>query len=177
MVRCFIGYILPQDIKTKIAELQKKIETWPLKCKFVEKENLHICFSFLGEIKEMEIEKISEKIDIISRKNRKVEAIINGLIAIPNPNYIRVIALKIVESNSLKQIFSDIVKEIGGDSKPAHITLCRVKYVENKNELRRKIEEENKEHGTLKIEAIQLIKSELKRSGPVYSIIHQAELS
>jgi 2'-5' RNA ligase len=176
MVRCFVGILLPEKIKDKIEELQKKMEKWPMKCKFVEKENLHLCFSFLGEVKDERIEEISNKIDSISKMFKKIEVAVDGLIAIPNQNYIRVIALRINEDEELKKILKEIVKEIGGDSKPAHITLCRVKGIENKNEIRRKIEEE-KISDKFVIEAIQLIKSELRKTGPVYSIIHQAGLS
>jgi 2'-5' RNA ligase len=176
MVRCFVGILLPEKIKDKIEELQKKMEKWPMKCKFVEKENLHLCFSFLGEVKDERIGEISNKIDSISKMFKKIEVVVDGLIAIPNQNYIRVIALRINEDEELKKILKEIVKEIGGDSKPAHITLCRVKGIENKNEIRRKIEEE-KISDKFVIEAIQLIKSELRKTGPVYSIIHQAGLS
>jgi 2'-5' RNA ligase len=176
MVRCFVGFLLPEEIKNKIVELQEKMEKWPMKCKFVEKENLHLCFSFLGEIDNSKIKEISNKLDLIGKGLKKIEVNIEGLAAIPNQNYIRVIALKILENDLLNKVFEEIKKEIGGDSKPAHITLCRVKSVENKSEVRRKIEDE-KISGKFLIEAIQLIKSELKKTGPVYSVIHQAELS
>lgn len=176
-MRCFVGYLLSEEEKRDIIKLQKKIETWPLKCKFVEKENLHLNFSFLGEIEEKNIGKISEKIDMISKKFKKFEVEIDGLIAIPSYNYIRVLALSLIYNEELKKIFEEIVKEIGGDSKPAHITLCRVKSVGNKNEVKKKVMEESGKYGKITIRKIQLIKSELKQSGPVYSVVHEAELS
>jgi 2'-5' RNA ligase len=176
MVRCFIGFLLPEELKIKIFELQKKMEKWPMKCKFVEKENLHLCFSFLGEIDDVKIKEISNKLDFIGKRSKKIEVGIDGLVAIPNQNYIRVLALRVLENDSLKKIFEEIKNEIGGDSKPAHITLCRVKSVEDKDEIKRKIEVEEISEKFV-IEAIQLIKSELRRSGPVYSVMHQAELS
>ncbi|MEM5879446.1 MAG: RNA 2',3'-cyclic phosphodiesterase [Candidatus Aenigmatarchaeota archaeon] len=178
MVRCFVGYLLPEEVKNEIVELQNRIEKWPLKCKFVEIENLHINFSFLGEIDENQINEISKKIDYIGGKFDKFEIEIDGLIAIPSPNYIRVLALSIFENEFLKRVFREVVKEIGGDSKPPHITLCRVKSIENKNEVKGRVEDEkNKTHGKFVIDKIQLIKSELSKSGPIYSIIHQAEFS
>ena len=176
MVRCFIGFLLPEEIKFKIFELQEKIKTWPMKCKFVERENLHLCFSFLGEIDNSKIKEISSKLDVLSKKFKKIEVNIEGLTAIPNQNYIRVLALRISENETLKEIFKEIVREVGGDSKPAHITLCRIKTIGNKKEVKRKIEEE-KISGKFVIGAIQLIKSELRKTGPVYSVLHQAELS
>ncbi|MEM5829218.1 MAG: RNA 2',3'-cyclic phosphodiesterase [Candidatus Aenigmatarchaeota archaeon] len=178
MVRCFIGYLLPEDTKDEIVKLQNQMKEWPIVGKMVERENLHLSFSFLGEIEENQIKEISEKINIISKKFKKFEVEIGKLKAIPNESYIRVIALDVFDkTGNLKLIFEDVNKNIEGDSKPPHITLCRVKKVKNKNELRRLMFEENKNHGKFTIDAIQLIKSELKKTGPVYSVLHQAELS
>ncbi|MEM5766350.1 MAG: RNA 2',3'-cyclic phosphodiesterase [Candidatus Aenigmatarchaeota archaeon] len=178
MVRCFVGYLLPEDIKEEIVELQNKIKKWPIVCKMVEKENLHLNFSFLGEIQESQIKEIYEKIDVVGKKFKKFEVKIGGMKAIPSDKYIRVIVLDVFdETNNLKSLFDEINKNIKGDSKPAHITLCRVKSIKNKHEVRKFIFEENKPHGKFVINAIQLIKSELKKTGPIYSILHQTELS
>ncbi|MEM7821737.1 MAG: RNA 2',3'-cyclic phosphodiesterase [Candidatus Aenigmatarchaeota archaeon] len=178
MVRCFVGYILPEDVKIRFVELQKVIEKWPMRCKFVERENLHLCFSFLGEIDENKITQISKSLDSIGEKFKKNEVKIDGLIPIPNQNFIRVLVLKIIESEYLNEILKEILNEIGGEAKPPHVTLCRIKSIEDKKEVKEKIKEEmKKDHGEFVIEAIQLIKSELKKTGPVYSIIHHVEFS
>jgi 2'-5' RNA ligase len=177
MVRCFVGFLLPEDVKSRIVEVQKEIEKWPMVCKLVERENLHLCFSFLGEIDENEVSKISKRLDFLSKMFKKVEVEVDGLKAIPSKSYFRVLVLGFLENDVLEKMSREIVKEIGGDSKPAHITLCRVKSVLNKDEVRKRIEEMNKKYGKLTINSIQLIKSELKKTGPVYSIVHQAELS
>jgi 2'-5' RNA ligase len=177
MVRCFIGYLLPEEVKDDIAKLQEEMKKWPMKCKFVERENLHLCFSFLGEIDETKLNEIGKKLDFLSGKFKKIEAEIDGLIAIPNQNYIRVLALKVIENESLKEVYKEVVREIGGDSKPAHITLCRVKSVENKRELKKRIEEVKRDYGKITIEEIQMIKSELRKTGPLYSVIHHSKFS
>lgn len=177
MARCFVGYLLPEEVKPEIIKLQSEIEKWPLKCKMVEKENLHINFSFLGEVKESEIETISKEIEKISKEFKKIEAEIDGLIAIPNESYIRVLALKVIENEDLKKLFEEVVKRIGGESKPPHVTLCRVKAINNKRKIKESVEKEKcKNHGKFIIDSIQLIKSELERSGPIYTILHSSEL-
>ncbi|MEM7826280.1 MAG: RNA 2',3'-cyclic phosphodiesterase [Candidatus Aenigmatarchaeota archaeon] len=177
MARCFVGYLLPEENKSEIVKLQSEIEKWPLKCKMVERENLHINFSFLGEVKESEIERIKEEIEKISKEFKKMEVEMNGLVAIPNESYIRVLALKVVGDENLSRLFDEVVKRIGGDSKPPHITLCRVKAIDNKKEVRENVErEKHKTHGKFIINSIQLIKSELKPSGPIYTILHSSEL-
>jgi len=178
MVRCFVGYLLPDGVKKEIVDLQNKMGEWPLLCKMVERENLHINFSFLGEIDENEIKNISEKMDAIARGLGKIEIEVDGLEAIPSESYIRVLALSVLDNRGmLKVLFEEIKKHIGGDSKPPHVTLCRVRGMKNKNELKEKLGAANINHISLTIEAIQLIKSDLNRAGPVYSIIHESKFA
>lgn len=178
MSRCFIGRLLPEEIKTSIIKLQDDIKKWPLVCKMVERENLHTNFSFLGEIDENQIKEISGKIDLIGKKFKGFEIEIGGLRAIPNEHYIRVLALDVIESAGvLKALFDEIEREVGGDSKPAHITLCRVKNIQDKKDIMERVMvEANKKHGKFLLDSIQLIKSELAKSGPVYSVVHESKL-
>jgi 2'-5' RNA ligase len=179
MVRCFVGFLLPEGTKKSIVELQEKMKKWPMTCKMVEDENLHLNFSFLGEIDEREIEEISKKIDEIAGETNLFEVKVNEILTIPTENYIRVLALNVQEnSGAMRALSEKIVKEIGGDSKPPHITLCRVRRIENKKMVKEKIREEGSEvYIKFMIDSVQLIKSELTRAGPVYSIIHEAKLS
>jgi len=175
-MRCFIGFILPEDCKERIFSLQQKMKNLPMRAKFVEKENLHICFSFLGEIDENRIQEVKKKIDEISSKYKKVDVASKGILFIPNKNYFRVLALDIkVGKEKLTSISNEIVQKIGGDSKPPHITLCRVKSVWNKEELF-KFARSSSFEIKFTVDSIQLIKSILSREGPKYTIIHSSKL-
>jgi len=138
MVRCFVGLFIPTEIKEKIIKIQNQIQKLPITLKLVEAENLHICLSFLGEIKEEKIKNICEKLDSICKRYNKFEVEISGIKLIPSENYVRVLALD-VKSNMLESIRKDVEKEIGGDSKPLHLTLCRIKKIEDKKETIEKI--------------------------------------
>lgn len=142
----------------------------------VERENLHLNFSFLGEIDENQTVDISRKIDLIGTKLKRFEVEVGGLLSIPSENYIRVLALDVIDNTGrMKSLFEEIKRSVGGDSKPPHITLCRVKSIQSKNDVREKIRDENTGHGRFILESVQLIKSELNRSGPTYSVIHDAK--
>lgn len=178
MPRCFVGYLLPKGLKNNIETIQKEIATWPLKCKFVERDNLHLNFSFLGEISENEINNIKLKLDTIAVESKKFKVLIGELRAIPDKNYIRVLVLDVTcYDENMKNLFAKILERVGGDSKPVHLTLCRVKSISDKFLVRKKIETlEKKQQGEFVINSIQLIKSELGPSGPVYSVIHESNL-
>jgi len=177
MVRCFVGYLIPEHLKSKITALQQEISMWPLRCKFVEQENLHLNFSFLGEVDENEVNNIKLKMDCIASESAKFDVFIGGVRAIPNENYIRVLALDIgCDSGDMNNLIQRIGDEIGGDAKPAHLTLCRVKSVLDKPTVRKNIENiENEHYGSFTVDSIQLIKSELRGSGPVYSVVSQSD--
>ncbi len=168
MVRCFIA-IYP--IKSqKIQELQDKIANL-INGKSVEKENMHITLSFLGEKNEKEINEIRNKIYRVAKNTYKREAILTKIKFIPNEHFIRVIAVDVVGLDDLSKI---IEKEVGGDVKPPHLTLFRVKNVKDKKTLMefRKIDINER----ILVDKISIMKSTLTPKGPVYEIIHSFDL-
>ena len=177
MVRCFVGILIQDRLRNEIEKIKDELRKLPMKCKFVERENLHLCFSFLGEIEEMKIQKIEETLNIISKDFSIFEVEVNDIKTIPSEKYVRVLALDIIDkTKTLEKMIKAIKEKIGGDAKPPHLTLCRVKRLEDKEKTIEKIKE-IKADFSLQISSIQLIKSELRRTGPIYTNIHQANLS
>jgi 2'-5' RNA ligase len=175
MVRCFIGIFIPAEKIEKIVDVQKQIQKLPIVVKLVEKENLHICLSFLGDVEEEKIKEICETLDLICKRYKKFEIEISEIKFIPTENYIRVLALDI-KNGVLETIRKNVKNEIGGDSKPLHLTLCRVKKIENKKETVEKIKRIDCNIGKFTIEKISLIKSTLQKTGPVYFSLHDSFL-
>jgi len=176
MVRCFIGFLIPNGAREKIRQIIGELKKLPMKCKFVEEENLHLCFSFLGEINDDQIKNISDSIDSVASNYSSFEVKIHGLKAIPNEKYIRVLALDITDDGTLMRMIKHIQEEIGGDAKPPHLTLCRVKSIENRQVVIEKIKElQKREITSFNISSIQLIKSELRRTGPIYFVVHESK--
>jgi len=175
MVRCFVGFILPESVKEKIVPIQEEIKRLPIVCKFVEKENLHICFSFLGELKESSLEEVEHSLEILTKDFKSIKVRVDGIKLIPNENFVRVLALDVV-SDELELLMAKIKKEVGGDVKSPHITLCRVKNIRNKEYVIQKLKEIKVEEFKFLVDSICLIKSELKRSGPVYTIMKKFNL-
>jgi len=179
MIRCFIGISIPNEISSKIIKLQNELKNLDMKCKFVEEQNLHISLSFLGEIDEKYVKEVPVLLDDVCSKFKKFEICIGRIKPIPNEKYIRVLALEVLDKeNMLKNIGNEIVKKIGGDAKPPHLTICRVKKVENKERFVSDLQKHKEMNfGCFFVEKIQLIKSILKESGPIYEDIHKSLLS
>lgn len=175
MVRTFIGVIIPEHIKLYVTDLQNQLRTLPVKAKFVETENFHISLSFLGDVEETEIEKIKFKLDEISKPYEKFEISLGNILLIPSGNYVRVVALEI-DSEKLESIRKDVVKNIGGKSYPAHLTLVRIKSIDTKSEFPKRVKDITIKNVHFEIDGICLIKSVLQRNGPVYTVIHKTHL-
>ena len=174
MVRAFVGLTVPDDVKSYISGLQRAMQQFPIKAKFVEQENIHISLSFLGEVNDPELEEIKSKLDNISKSYEKFKITIDSILLIPNRNFIRVVALD-VKSDILESLRKEIVKSLDGKSHSAHLTLARVSSIDDKKKF---IENVNIAYPSLTfdIDGICLIKSELRKSGPVYTILHKSHL-
>jgi len=168
MVRCFVAvYPIKSE---RVYELQKNIS----KCvegKEVEKENMHITLSFLGEKTENEIREIKLRLNELSKKFNRREVRLTKVKFIPDLNFPRVIAIEVVGLNDLSEA---IKKEIGGDVKPPHLTLFRVKRVTDRKKL---IEFSKAEiNDVIYVDSIRLMKSTLTWNGPIYEVIDTFEL-
>src|SRR3989304_7295157 len=113
MVRLFIGIMLPESLRDQIILLQNKIK-YLLEGKLVEKENLHISLSFLGEVDQNKIASVGAMLDHICSKHEKLQVKLGGLKFIPSLEFLRVVAVEVI-GFALKKISEDIRDGIGGD--------------------------------------------------------------
>jgi len=177
-MRVFIGVFVPKNIKNYVVGLQSDLDKLPMSCKMVEPNNLHMCLSFLGNINSIDVEKMQYVLSKICETYSNFEIGVGNIKLIPNEKYIRVIVLEILDpSGTLKTICSNIKEKIGGSMKPPHLTLCRVRNVSDKEKVLAGIKGfETDDDLKFVVDAISLIKSELTRSGPEYTVVHKAEL-
>jgi len=169
MVRCFIA-IYP--IKSeKVYKIQEEIGKF-INGKGVEKENMHITLSFLGERNENELTDIRKRLNEISKVYHKRVATLTSVKLIPNENFFRVIAIEVIGLDDLSEM---VKRKIGGDTKPPHITLFRVRSVREKTKIleltKSKINEE------ILVDKICLMKSTLTPKGPIYEVLDVFELT
>ena len=177
-MRIFIGVSFDKDTTQYIEEVQNKISNFDFKAKLVEPENFHLCLSFIGNVDESDVDNISEKLNKICKTHPGFKIDLTGVLIIPNESYIKVLAIGVSEkSGILNDITKAILKEIGGNVKPPHITLCRVKGVGDKKRLVRDIKNLNVNLKDVGIDSIKIVESVLSKSGPKYNIIKKIELS
>jgi 2'-5' RNA ligase len=177
MPRCFVGVMVPEEVRKAVAEVQKPLSRLGMDCKLVETENLHICLSFLGDVDDGRIGEIEAALDGIGKLHGRFSVGIGGVKFIPSPSRVRVIVLEAAAvSDEMERIRKDIVKAVGGDSKPPHLTICRVKRVDDTKALVESLEKLSLGKSFV-VGSIELIKSDLGSGGPVYTVLHKSMLS
>ena len=182
-MRAFMAIDVNSKLVDKIVEIQKTIAEANALVKFVEPENLHFTFKFLGEI-------TPEKVDtIINMAESKIESYkpfditIKGTGAFPNLGYIKVIWLGIEEPNEFSRMQEDFDQEfvkMGFKKERSyipHLTIGRVKGVQNKELLASMVTElEDIDIGTMNVDRLILKESDLTPVGPIYTDLKEIYL-
>jgi 2'-5' RNA ligase len=182
-MRAFLGISIPDELKRKILEIQKKFSDFDIK--FVEPENLHFNLKFFREINDEQTEKLKKILEETAKKYEPFEIEIKGLGVFPSKTYIRVIWVGVKEGfntiTSMAESIQDSIESVGflrEEKFVPHLTLGRVRTARNKEELKSLIEElEDIEIGKMKVDAIRLFRSKLSPHGPVYEEVFNVKLS
>lgn len=182
MVRAFVAINCPESVKGNILRIQEKLKDLG-NLKLVEMENLHLTLRFLGEVSDEKLIEIGKKLDSISNFD-KFQISLRGVGAFPNQNYIRVVWVGVDNGlNRIKEMHNKIENELNvmgfkKDSRfNSHLTIARVKSIRDKEKLQEILRENSKtEFGGFQVEKIELMKSELTKEGPIYSILREITL-
>ena len=167
-MRSFIGIDLSIEATKEIERLQRII-----KPHFVGKttlcENLHLTLKFLGEIDDATVDEVKKKLSSIEHLSFKMS--LNGL-GVFSQHFIKMIWVKIsavplqsLVDNCLKDIFEPEHRYMG------HITIARVKKIENKHSFLKLINTTTINRIIFTIREFYLKESILTNEGPVYKII------
>ncbi|MEM5777697.1 MAG: RNA 2',3'-cyclic phosphodiesterase [Candidatus Aenigmatarchaeota archaeon] len=175
MARLFVCIWIPEELKGDIIKFQEKMSKLPMDVKFVEKENLHLTITFLGEVEDIS----SIKNSIVNIKGfGSFPIYLSGLRIIPSENYIRVIGIDVKDNGKLSLLIKTVGSLVGGDYyEKSKMTLCRVKSIKNKNEVVEFLKK-NKDvnFGEFIVKKISLVRSDLTPNGPIYTTIFEVDL-
>lgn len=179
-MRLFIGIRIPDEIKRKIeisvvSDLRKEIR----EARIVPSENQHLTLKFIGETSEDNIPFIREIISSSAGLFLPVKAIVRGVGVFPDEKNVRVFWIGMNSDGTLKKLNNllEIKLEKAGISKKEdrfkeHITIARFKSVPKLSVLKEILEKyKDTIFGEMKVEDIELIKSEIHSSGPIYTTI------
>ena len=185
--RIFIAINLPEDVKKKLIDCQKK---WPeLPIRWTKKENLHITLIFLGYIPDeelLEICKITKEISL------RIQPFLINLNKIcygpPKKMPPRMIWVEGEKSREFTVLKDDIEKSLVTSERvnfspenrvfSPHITLGRIRVWEFRQiepEERPEVDEDIDLN--FEVNSIEVMESQLKRGGVEYTILESASLA
>lgn len=171
-MRLFIAFEASQEAKEQLLNVQKQLQTNNTKLTLT--KSFHLTLKFLGETTPAKAEETRKKLAAIQFK--PFTAKLNGIGVFPAEDYVRVVWVGIEPGEIICELQKKIDEALTGifpkekDFQP-HITLARVKFVQDKKQFTEHIKKLKAEPISFEVKEIKLIESKLGRDGPEYTDI------
>lgn len=172
-MRTFISIDLPTEINGEIKKIQDKLPKFS--GKKTELRNLHLTLKFLGEIDDDKIKDIRQKLSSIKFALFKTEIKYSGFF--DNKKY-GVVWLYLNNCENLQKAVDESLADLFPKEPRfmSHLTIARVKNVEDKNEFLKKIKSIKLPKIKFIVDKFHLKKSVLCSEGPEYETIEEYKL-
>ena len=143
-IRAFIAIELNEQIKSLALKIQNKLKKYHKNIKWVDPKNIHITLQFLGNVDLIQIKTISKIIEKVCQNHRPFCIKTKNIEMFPAQKP-QIISLGIIKKEtSLKNLAIELgssLSKIGFSRKndfAAHITLARIKHLNNINQLKKR---------------------------------------
>lgn len=185
-IRTFIAVLISNDLKRKIAVVQEDFKKVAPEVKWVEEDNFHITVKFLGDVNSDRLKDVTLAVSQSVADLTPFEAEIGGFGAFPNARRPRVVWAGIEtgqdELKALAERVENALETLGfpKEDRPfsAHVTIGRVRDERRVGGLTRALEDaETGRQGSIRVESVAIMKSELRRNGPIYSALAEVPLT
>jgi len=184
-VRTFIAVELLQEIKENLKDIQEELKRANADLKWVKPENIHLTLKFLGSIPVQWIAEISDELKRGLTDFGSFSIEIAKLGSFPEKGKPRVIWAGISKGSEdlfrLQEKVEDSLRKFNFPQEDReytpHLTIGRVKGPKNIDRLQELIKTKNDlQLGSMIVEDISIIRSDLKPDGPVYTTLKKVEL-
>lgn len=175
-MRCFIGVEIPAEIKKYYEEVQLMFRE-SFRWSAVKSDQIHVTMFFFGNVdwkQAKEIGSILENMRVDTFELILGEGKFFSRDGKPTVVYAEVASNAL---NTLRSEMSFLLRKFGFDDKPfkPHLTLARIKSVTDMNHFKDFLQSLKELRFMAK--AIKFIKSELTKSGPVYTVLNELKLN
>jgi len=188
-IRAFIAVELPREIKQRLDRLQNQLKAGSrAPVRWVDPDIIHLTLKFLGNIDAAITGKITAALQEAVRGIRPFQVEIGGLGVFPNPRRVQVIWIglegEVEKLGQLQRRIDSVLTPLGfkpeSRSFTPHLTLARVRdraTPEQRQDLGRLVAGTRLDSsGSLKVDSLHLMKSQLTREGPIYTRIDTVAL-
>ena len=187
MIRTFVAVELEASLCQALAQVQMALRSRleqsagsDIRIQWVKPESIHQTLKFLGDIPEDRVPDVQAALARVAGGHSRFTVDVEGLGVFPDARAPRVLWVGLTAHvDALKRLAADIEAALGAigfapESKPynPHLTLARIK--ERSRDVGRALSDESMlaqdtKLGALTVAAVSLIKSDLQRSGSVYT--------
>jgi len=185
-MRLFVSIELPEKIKASIDGLIEEMKLKLTPVKWVEDKNLHITLKFLGWVDDKRLKELTALIKRTVKGFGKFDLGFKGMGLFPAEGRPRVIWVDLckgedkvkslgdkIEDEAAKEGFREEEREF-----TPHLTIGRIKEKVDVEALKKFIKKvSGSDFGSFKVEKISLMKSTLRRTGPIYEELEQINLN
>jgi 2'-5' RNA ligase len=184
-IRSFIAVKLPSDLAERIGTAQERLRGADENWKWVDPKSFHMTLKFLGAVERSDLDTLWKSVCEELEGSGAFTASFRGVGAFPNPNRARVVWVGVAEgAPELVELASRVegvcVRHgFEREKRPfhAHLTLGRARRPGAGVGLGAEMKEmEHVELGSMVVDRVLLMKSELTRAGAIYSILEEQAL-
>lgn len=181
-IRAFIAIELPEEIKKKLAEIQDllKSKSGRSPAKWVAPESVHLTLKFLGGISPDTVSGVTGAMEEAAIGTSPFRLGLKGLGVFPNPRRVQVVWAGLTgDIAALTQLQKDLDTALAAmgftpESRPftAHLTLARMRDEASPAErdaIGKLVETTRFEGGEFGVASFSLMRSQLRREGPIYT--------
>ena len=170
-MRLFIAVQLPEEVIEYLKELQNELK---IEGKLAKVNDFHLTLRFLGQVSDVDkVKGLLKSVEFSS-----FEAKTTNLGVFPNESYMKIIWVGVEPKQQIIDLKDKIEKVLkpmfGCDLRfHPHLTLARVKFINNKKQAKDKINSLKTEEKSFNVDKFCLIKSTLTPEGPVYEVMEK----
>ena len=162
-MRAFISINLPKEVSKELIRIQNLLPDFKGKMT----EHFHLTLKFLGEIDDKQLNYVQKELQKIGFEPINTELGKSG--TFPKKGKPRIVWIEIKGINELQKRIESTLKIFSKDRFQSHVTIARIKSSEEGFSQKVKKIEINPTRFTIR--SFSLMKSILKSSGPVYTVI------
>ncbi len=189
-IRSFIAIELPAEVKSGLQQVQNILKSGDPTCaKWVDPNSIHLTLKFLGNVKSEKMDAVIQAMTQAARRVSPFDLELKGFGAVPNLRRVQIVWAGIIgdidKLNLLQNNLETALSPMGfkTEKRPftPHLTLARMREYATPlqrqaiGEVIAKVKLEP--NMVIYVDSISLMKSQLTRTGAIYSRLSSAELS
>ena len=184
-LRLFIAVPITSKLRRKFFNLVNQLKNTGTNVKWVEEGNFHLTLKFLGDTPSTKVNDIVEEVQKSLEGHESIRLKFKGVGVFPNVRKPRVVWIGLSRGHKeladIAGVLEDVLEPLGFEKEKrkfkSHLTIGRVRSNKGIGDLTREIIRlKEYDGGNMKLTEIHLVKSELTRNGPVYTVLNRFPL-